>query len=211
MHVLRSTYLPAYNSLIRPPYTSDPFPHSAPVPSYTSQTPSSPSTPTPQIHPDQNSIQSLQRETSVLDHFIALKVREDVWADDSELHLEREESFKDLFDLMQPRSRIEDLVRHYGMRDGLVSMGGGSSSGSSTPTSPAVRSSSFSVTRGKRPAPLPFNALSVSFSPRNVGLVLFSQGRKRTIVSVARTREEKLEYAAKRLIKELGVYLWSSR
>lgn len=213
MHVLRSTYLPAYNSLIRPPYTSDPFPHSVPAPSYTSQPP------TPTVGPssssamqqDQNSIQSIQRETSVLDHFIALKVREDVWADDSELHLEREESFKDLFDLMQPRSRMEDLVRYYGMRDGLISVGGSSSgSRSSTPTSPQGRSSSFSVTRGKRPTPLPFNALSVSFSPRNVGLVLSSQGRKRTIVSVARTREEKLEYAAKRLIKELGVYLWSS-
>ena len=74
MHVLRSTYLPAYSQLVRPPYSSDPFPlHAAgisPVP------PSSP-------------VRSLQRETQVLDLFIALKVREDVWVDDSELHLER--------------------------------------------------------------------------------------------------------------------------
>jgi hypothetical protein len=208
MHVLRSTYLPAYNSLIRPPYTSDPFPHSIAVPSQISN--SSPSSSTSHIQTDLNSIQSLQRETSVLDHFIALKVHEDVWADESELHLERDESFKDLFDLMQPRSRIEDLVRHYGMRDGLISIGV-SSSGRSTPTSSGVRSSSFSVTRGKRPTPLPFSALSVTFSPRNVELLLLSQGRKRTIVRVARSREEKLEYAAKRLVKELGVYLWSGQ
>lgn len=63
----------------------------------------------------------MQRETRVLDLYIALKVREDVWADESELHLEREESFKDLFDLMQPRARLEDLVRAYGRRDGVVS------------------------------------------------------------------------------------------
>ena len=205
MHVLRSTYLPAYNSLIRPPYTSDPFPHSIAAPLYTSQISNqSPSSSTSHIQSDPSSIQSIQRETSVLDHFIALKVREDVWADDSELHLQREESFKDLFDLMQPRYRMEDLVRYYGMRDGLISIGG-STSGRTTPTSPGVRSSF----RGKRPTPLPFNALSVSFSPRNVGLVLLSQGRKRTIVNIARSREEKLEYAAKRLVKELGEYLGS--
>ena len=91
------------------------------------------------------------------------------------------------------------------MSDGLISIGA-SSSGRFTPTSPGVRSSF----RGERPTPLPFNALSVSFSPRDVRLVMLSQGRKRTIVSIARTREEKLEHTAKRLVKELGVYLWSS-
>lgn len=40
--------------------------------------------------------------------------------------------------------------------------------------------------------------------------MLMSQGRKRTIVQVARTREEKLEYAAKRLVRELGVWLAGS-
>ena len=87
MHVLRSTYLPAYQSLIRPPYTTDPFPTTtanARSPTYT------PSPAADQPHP----IQSLQRETAVLDRFIALKVREDVFVDDSELHLEREESLR---------------------------------------------------------------------------------------------------------------------
>jgi len=65
------------------------------------------------------------------------------------------------------------------------------------------------------PTPVPFSALSVSFSPRRVGLVLSggaggrSGVRKRTIVEVARTRDERLEVAAKKLVKELKVWLGS--
>ena len=96
MHVLRSTYLPSYTSLIRPPYTSDPFPLSA--------TPSNAGTSAP-LH--------RSRETVVLDLFIALKVHDDVWADETELHLGQPEAFRDLFDLMQPRARLEDLLHTY--------------------------------------------------------------------------------------------------
>ncbi|KAI0270388.1 hypothetical protein BC834DRAFT_861096 [Gloeopeniophorella convolvens] len=93
MHVLRSTYLPSYTSLIRSPYTSDPFP-------LTSDAPVDTCTPS-----------ARSRETAVLDLFIALKVRDDVWADDTELHLGQPEAFRDLFDLSQPRARLEDLLR----------------------------------------------------------------------------------------------------
>ncbi|KAH7912070.1 hypothetical protein BJ138DRAFT_1149253 [Hygrophoropsis aurantiaca] len=186
MHVLRSTYLPAYDTLIHPPYTSDPFPLSPSSPSYSfSTSPTSSAAPSP--------IDTIQRETQVLDMFIALKVREDVMMDDSELHLEREESFKDLFDLMQPRARMEDLVRYYGLRENVVCVG--------PPPS---------VAKGKLPAgpaPVSFGLLSVSFTPRRVGLVLTSTQRKRTIVEVARTREEKLEVAAKKLVRQLAVWL----
>ncbi|KIJ64351.1 hypothetical protein HYDPIDRAFT_112349 [Hydnomerulius pinastri MD-312] len=196
MHVLRSTYLPAYNSFIRPPYTSDPFPLSS----------SSTSTGSP--------LETMQRETQVLDLFIALKVREDVMMDDSELHLEREESFKDLFDLMQPRSRLEDLVRHYGLLKKVVHTNppGVSTISSSTPVFRVNNSgtSSGSASQGTKlgaPAPLAFSALSISFSPRKVGLVLTSTGRKRTIVEVARRRDEELEVAAKELARQLKVWL----
>ena len=74
MHVLRSTYLPAYAALIRPPYTSDPFPHGlsglSATPSYQSS-----ESATASLLPTQ----CMQRETRVLDLFIALKVREDAW------------------------------------------------------------------------------------------------------------------------------------
>ncbi|OBZ74541.1 hypothetical protein A0H81_05199 [Grifola frondosa] len=182
MHVLRSTYLPAYTSLIRAPYTSDPFPLSTPSP----------------LQPDASisQIQSVQRETNVLDLFLVLKVREDVWADDSSLHLEREESFKDLFDLMQPRSRVEDLIRIYGVREGVVAL---------RPPIP-LKSKNTSGTL----QPLAFSALSIAFSPRVVGLVLTTRERKRTIVEVARTREETLETSAKKLVKELRRWLRGS-
>ena len=195
MHVLRSTYLPAYASLIRAPYTSDPFPFSSCT--------SSSSGP----------VETTQRETQVLDLFIALKVREDVMMDDTELHLEREESFKDLFDLMQPRSRLEDLVRHYGLREGVVHTYPPGVSSSPTASRTQLHSTTGSSssanhrTSSTRPAPLPFSTLSVSFSPRKVGLVLTTTSRKRTILEVARTRDEVLEVTAKKLVQQLKVWL----
>ncbi|KAJ7628625.1 hypothetical protein FB45DRAFT_41482 [Roridomyces roridus] len=253
MSVLRSIYLPAYDSLIREPYTSDPFPHS-------------------HSQSMRASLRSLQRETTTLDLFISLKVREDVWADDTELHLERDESFTDLFNLMQPRARLEDLVRDYGVTEGLVyidshrkqrapSRTPNSSHGSlilrevgpPAPTSVVLRSaasysaltarlsaaaaaatkSSASSTpfwwmgKGKNSAveplplpstkvtisPLPFSALSVSFSSRRIGLVLTgpgngrSIGSRRTVVEVSRTRNEALEVAAQRLVWGLRDWL----
>lgn len=189
MHVLRSTYIPAYSTLVRPPYTSDPFPLTSPAPQTTTT-----------LSP----IQSLQRETRVIDLFIALKVREDVWADESELHLERDESFRDLFDLMQPRSRMEDLVRGYGAREGVISI----DTGESTPTS--AKASSFS-SRTRKPKPsVPFSSLSVSFSSRRIGLVLTTKERKKTIVEVSRSKEEKLEVGAQNLVRELRGWLATS-
>ncbi|KAF8509110.1 hypothetical protein BU17DRAFT_56334 [Hysterangium stoloniferum] len=164
MHTLRSVYLTSYAQLIKPPYTSDPFPLVA-----------SPDSISPVLSPG-------NRETRVLDLFIALKVREDVWMDETELHLERDESFKDLFDLMQPRSRTEDLVAQYGTELGLITL---------------------SAPARETPVPIHFAKLSVNFSPRSLGLVLLSCGQKRTIVECYRERNEKLEVGAKRLVKEL--------
>ncbi|KAG5641216.1 hypothetical protein DXG03_005749 [Asterophora parasitica] len=254
MHVLRSTHLPAYDALVRRPYSTDPFPidHS---PSAATTSP----------------LNTLQRETSCLDRFIALKVREDVWADDSELHLERDEAYKDLFDLVQPRSRLEDLLREYGVAKGVVCVGApppptktkAPSSGSvkkklpelpvrTPPTSPPSTSTSTSfissLFRPKKPSsptlsptvspfppsppsshfpqptrtprritPLPFHLLSISFSPRHVGVLLHSPSAtttgtgpafaKRTIVSTPRARDETLEACARRLVSELRRWL----
>lgn len=225
MHVLRSTYLPAYTSMIHPPYTSDPFPFTSPSPSTYSLSSSASQLTSP--------VNSVQRETAVLDQFISIKVREDVWVDDSELHLEREELFKDLFDLMQPRARLEDLVRAYALDAGVVSVSssanavvatycGAPSSSSSSRTgntcapnitlsrvppysstsSPASRKTAKPITRK-----VPFNSLSCSFSPRSAGIIYSSKNSKRTIVEVARSREEKLEVAAKRLVRELVTWV----
>ncbi|KAJ3787886.1 hypothetical protein GGU10DRAFT_347769 [Lentinula aff. detonsa] len=104
MHILRSTYLPAYDSLIRSPYTSDPFSSSVLT------TLSSDSGP---VH----------RELASLDLFIALLAHEDLLLDATSLHLPREEAYKDLFDMVQPRSRLEDLILEEGVKAGLVYIG----------------------------------------------------------------------------------------
>ncbi|KAF8208358.1 hypothetical protein K438DRAFT_1574363 [Mycena galopus ATCC 62051] len=245
MNVLRSIYLPLYDSLIRPPYTSDPFPSA-------------------HSHTSPSSITlSLQRETHILDLFIALKVREDVWADDSDLHLSRTEpTFTDLFSLLMPRARLEDLVREYGVAEGVLYIDRRRASGeragptsvvlrsvasyaaltqriaANTPSSSSSGSSFWRSLGGKGKArarappkpvpsqkvtihPLPFSTISVSFSSRRVGLVLTSSGgggsgwlspgsssgSKRTIVEVARTRDEALEVTARRLVWGLRDWL----
>ncbi|KDR78160.1 hypothetical protein GALMADRAFT_1304183 [Galerina marginata CBS 339.88] len=286
MHVLRSTYLPAYQQLIRPPYTSDPFPLGVPTSSNSSSgsssnhrlapssasvgsangppaydTPTTPTTPSPgaQASP----LLTLHRETPILDRFIALKVRQDVFADDTELHIDREDAFRDLFDVAQPRARLEDLVRVYGVREGVVSVpvyytngtaqdeqgegarkvyGTGSQSSSlislphspvapqasaPLPPSPKPRRSFFSFKKSTSSTPspsssspqlhfppqpqiqpLPFSSLSISFSPRRIGLVL---NRSRTIAEVPRLgvgrNREPLEVLARALVGELKVAL----
>lgn len=175
MHVLRSTYLPAYNSLIRRPYSSDPFPQALPS----------------RYEPASSllTLQHIHRETKVLDLFIALKVRQDVYMDDTEFHLENTESFRDLFDYMQPKSRLEDLICHYGTKEGVID-------GSDKVATPRnVVSSQIQ--------PVPYAVLSVSFSIRKVGLVLTTRTGKRTILEEKRTREERLEATAKLLVSGL--------
>ncbi|KAI6037860.1 hypothetical protein EDC04DRAFT_2897170 [Pisolithus marmoratus] len=64
--------------------------------------------------------------------FIAIKTRGDLFTDASELHLCGDKPPEDLFDLTQPRSRLEDLVRHYGMCEGVVLITSTSAIGSSS-------------------------------------------------------------------------------
>jgi len=177
MHLLRSAYLPLYSSLIKQPYTSDPFPLS--VNSHASCSTSSSS---PEFR-----IQSLQRETTILDLFVALKVKEDVYADDTELHLPDDDGFKDIFELMQPRSRLEDLLRHYGLQSGVISL------------QPMPSSSSSSSSTG-----LNFETLSINFSPRKVSVMQIDRNRRKKIITeLRRDKEESLELTAKRIVREL--------
>ena len=168
MHVLRSTYLPTYNSLIKRPYSSDPFPHALP------------NTYEPTV--SLLTLQHLHRETKVLDLFIALKVRQDVYMDDTEFHLEDTQSFRDLFDYMQPKSRLEDLICQYGLKEGVISR------------------DELETPHKLGPPPVSYSVLSVSFSIRKVGLVFTTRNGKRTILEEARVRDEKLESTSKLLV-----------
>jgi len=123
--------------------------------------------------------------------FIAFKVRQDMLRDESELNLDAgSEGLKDLFELMQPRARMEDLVRKYMLRAGLTTL-----------SSPANMSGRSDYSFGSDA--IPFAQISVSFTPRKVGLVRTVSGRRRTLVEVARERNESLESVAKRLVREL--------
>jgi len=171
MHVLRSSYLPLYARKITPPYTTDPFPPSSP--SHLSSLPASAST-----------LRSTQRETAILDLFILLKVKEDVRADESDLYMDSaDEQYRDMFNLMQPRARLEDLVRKYGTRANLI-------------TSPSSSRTSSSRTD--------FKLLSITWANRSVALARVdpSQGnRKRALVEIGRDKGDTLESLARRLVR----------
>ncbi|KAK1229073.1 hypothetical protein PQX77_007889 [Marasmius sp. AFHP31] len=113
MHILRSTYLPAYNTLIRAPYTSDPFP---------STSTSSDGIISNGKAGERPSLIPSHRELRTLDLFIALLTHEDLLLDSTSLHNPRHEAYKDLFVLIQPRSRLEDLFALEGKRRQLVSL-----------------------------------------------------------------------------------------
>jgi len=180
MHTLRSTYFETYISLVKAPYTSDPFPMSSAEEACDSDS---------HVLPP---IQSNQRETQIFDLFIALKAREDVWLDDSELHLGNEDGLNDLFAVMQPRRRTEDLLRYYGLRYGFITLS----------DSPASQQRA-----------IPFTRLTVSFSSRKVSVLLFTPAigrtpqRRMVIAECTRDRDEILENSAKKLAKALGRYI----
>ncbi|KAF9257771.1 hypothetical protein L218DRAFT_83726 [Marasmius fiardii PR-910] len=115
MHILRSTYLPAYNSLIRAPYSSDPFPSSSTSSDSALTSSNGSSHERPSLIPS-------HRELRTLDLFIALLTHEDLFLDSTSLHNPRHEAYKDLFVLIQPRSRLEDLVALEGQRHHLISL-----------------------------------------------------------------------------------------
>ncbi|PBK96423.1 hypothetical protein ARMGADRAFT_988222 [Armillaria gallica] len=177
MHILRSTYLPAYDSLIRAPYTSDPFPSSS----------------MPQA--EKSSIFSTHRELSTLDLFIALLAHEDLMLDSTSLHLPREEAYKDLFDMVQPKTRLEDLVIEEGVKAGVIQI---------DPPIPPPRPQ-------RTVHPIPSDYLSISFTPRKVALVYTqpsTNASRKTIVEVVRNnRDEPLETCAANLVAALGEWL----
>ncbi|KAG5716462.1 hypothetical protein E4T56_gene15113 [Termitomyces sp. T112] len=118
MHVLRPTHILAYDQLVRAPYTSDPFPLFAPQVQTVNSSPYALIPPSNQNqHQHASPLSTIQRETVIFDKFIALKVREGVWTDDTY------EAYKDEFDHAQPRARLVDLVRVYGVQSGVICLG----------------------------------------------------------------------------------------
>ncbi|KAG1749035.1 uncharacterized protein EDB91DRAFT_830857 [Suillus paluster] len=150
-------------------------------------------------------VKPLQREAKVLN---LLKVRADAMLDDSSLHIERENSFNDLLDLQQPRSRLEDLVRDRAVMNGIVD------------THPPLRNAGvYNHETGEGWAVwqahwicvaflgrLLFSELSISFTPMQVKLVLPTSGGQQHVVDVAETQNEKLEDTAKAVAAQLKAW-----
>ncbi|KAF8955797.1 hypothetical protein BDZ97DRAFT_1672928, partial [Flammula alnicola] len=201
VHAVRSTYLPVYQATIRSGYSSDPFPVGLTPTFHLPQISTAPCRPmslrhlhrhrTPKPIPPTPPLLTPHCEIPVLDRFILLKVCQDVFTDESELHMDREDAFQDLFDVARPLARLEDLVRIYGVREGIVS----------------TQPSSLSIGRLQQQNlnPLPFPSLSISFSPRRIGLVL---NGGRTIAEIARVPRKKV--LAWGLVRELKVVLGPS-
>ncbi|UZJ55483.1 hypothetical protein CBS101457_004803 [Exobasidium rhododendri] len=98
MHILRSHHLPGYFTLVRSPYTTDPYPS------------------TDWTAPP-------RREAKLLDLYIAISTRAEVELWESSL-LMSVDGFEDLFALYQPQARLEDLVIERGGKKGVIhSMG----------------------------------------------------------------------------------------
>ncbi|KAF8208360.1 hypothetical protein K438DRAFT_1961854 [Mycena galopus ATCC 62051] len=216
-----SIYLPLYDSLIRPLYTSDLFPfahsHASSLPSYAQKSP----------FPSQTEITSLQRKMDILGLFIALKdhVREYGVAE-GVLYIDRRRN-----GVRTPGGSAVDL-RANGEREGPTSVVLRSAASYAALTQRiAARTSSSSSSgssfwrslggksKARAPAPptpvpfqkvtihpLPFSAISAFFSSRHRGR-LGVAGSKRTIVELARTRDEALEVAARQLVWELRDWL----
>ncbi|KAM0751297.1 hypothetical protein T439DRAFT_325445 [Meredithblackwellia eburnea MCA 4105] len=102
--ILRRSLLPVWESKKRPAFTSDPMGKR-------------------RGKRDGEQQHQRSRELAVLDLFIAACVHEAVRAHESELHLLPSVSHsaeRDIFDFMQPKARLEDLVIRYGREDGTI-------------------------------------------------------------------------------------------
>ena len=94
-------------------------------------------------------------------------------------------------------------MRRYGERAGVVVL---DVPGAADP------SASGGGSRAGRTRAIPFSTVSVAFEPRRVALVLQppagTGGRRRTIAEVPRAaRDERLEVAAKQLVRELQTWI----
>lgn len=210
MHILRSTYLPIYSLNIKPPYTSDPFPADTPTYTVTPYTSASSTSASVYMPPNSSPLLTTHRETAVLDQFILLTLRQNLLSSESSLHLTAHPIhstllsftplnlsaasnyvYYDLFSLHQPTARLEDLVLHYGLQNGSVTLAPSSS----------------------RMVAFDYISIKLTEGARRVGLVVSdTKGRKRVMAEYLReNKNEKLEIAAKRLAMELLAILRRSR
>lgn len=181
MSLLRTHYLPSYLSQVRPPFTTDPWPATSSSSSLQASS-------------------SACRETKVLDLFIAVETKRDVEHFQSDL-LEQP-GMGNLFDLHQPRARLEDLATQRGLLSGhlLSSISQPEEGGVEQRGAGQVRAQDISVAFALRKVELrlPMATSSGNISTRDRRLP------RRTVLTVERTRTTTLEETADVLLAELA-------
>lgn len=176
-HLLRRQLFPIYSSKLRPGYSTD------------AASLSSTSTP--------------NRETRVLDQFIAACAYEARQAEESSLLLLPSASTsaeRDLFEFLQPRARVEDLLLKYAKQDKIV-YGGGvwEQKGGGT-----IQEDDVTVQLGTRTANVLLPFKSVGGESRGISTV------PRSVMEVSREGvAERLEQTAEKLVAGLAtVRVW---
>ncbi|CAO1625434.1 unnamed protein product [Sympodiomycopsis kandeliae] len=165
MSHLRSHYLPRYLSRVRQRYSSDPW----------------------------TDLAIARRETKVLDLFIALEVKISTSKYSSEL-LDSSESSDELFDIYQPRARLEDIIIEKGIQSGILLQHGQVSNQATTEI--IANDISVSISSKQIQVLLPFLSSSSNGSSNKVV--------RRNILTIARSRrEDTLEYLADCILQAL--------
>lgn len=232
MHLLRSRYLDSYERLVRPPYTSDPYPiTSLPLhtsasstgssdapPAYTAShaSSSSPAGPLP-TQGSTPSSSATRREAHTLDLYIAAALKRELEDAESDMMI-ADTSMQDIFTILQPQSRLEDLVMEYGVRAKVLQREAFREP-VDTKDAKAGRDEDPSVQQGRddsrnlvRPS-----SIQCSFSPRKAALRLsfaFTSNMpqnslapprtaRRNVVEVDRAVQDSLEDTAKALLRGL--------
>ncbi|PWN24272.1 hypothetical protein BCV69DRAFT_280162 [Microstroma glucosiphilum] len=226
MSLLRSHYVSAYRGKVLPPYSthtwsqalSPPVPTTQTVPAYSLRAP-------PQRqHPILSSIQSdaaATRETKVLDLYIASTTRRELDAQESSLFSSEVSDDADdmaatsddraLFELWQPRSRLEDLLILAGLERGVFLRRGMSR--------PRIEEKGQSNSTGQNgDLVIVAEDISVHFALKEVRILLPFQagggGRatslglvplvRRPVLQMPRERSSTLEVSAQQIIQQLS-------
>jgi hypothetical protein len=145
-----------------------------------------------------NVLQSRSRETAVLDLWASTLALAQLRNSESTLLQQAEgdsSAGQDLFDFLQPKARVEDLVIEWGREDQVIYLeGGGAGEGGGT-----VLGTDVTVQLGRRSAKLllPFRS--------SVGAGGRVRTVERAVVEVGRAERDSLEVVADRLVKGLKV------
>lgn len=177
MSLLRSDYLSSYLNKVIAPYSSDPWPSGS----------------------SSSRLTNLKRETRVLDLFIARSSRDRLNVAESALFEEESSGLKTLFELWQPKARLEDLILQRAGELGLLYQNPGAKGADASQV--VATDLSIDYERKEIRLLLPFLAAGSSMTPSSSS-ALMPLARK-PVISMSRTYTSMLESRAEELLQQL--------